>query len=771
MTTFQDLPPQSRRAVRQSERDGDTSSQVVSGSLPTAQPFLPATDPQQPAPQQPAAPPATGRRSRAAAPSGLVDMPTTPPTGVAPEPLTYTTQATPGYQQPAQAPQQQNTQSTAEQQAYRVRDFSPEGRRSAQAAPQQPTAAPLDYRTQAGPPPQPQQPVPGQPGPEQSVPGQPVPQQPEPGQPVLQPSQSEQAQPAQPQAWPQQSPAASVPPVAPTQTASVTPVAPTQAASVPSVAPTQTAPPVAAQAPLTSTAPPVASAAPASPTATTPPGSFASPAQTTPPTSRRAAAAPQQTSPDLPTQTLSRRELRALQAEQDAASALSSGTFEVPPLVEPVAAPPSNLSNAMAEFEALTRASQAAQQNSSPTQQSHADLLGAARAEQARIEQAERARAEQAERDSAQQAYAEQPRSEQPRSEQPRTEQPRTEQPGADHVPADQTRAEAEGRARREQEERAHAEAEARAQRVTQAEAAQLAQAHAARAHAEAAQAAQQHAAQQAEQQQAEQQRAREAALAAQATAQAEANARALAESQQQAEILARREWDAQQAASQQAAAQQAAAQQGAAAPAQQANPFDALLGGPSATSATNPPASDPLTALFVEPSIEQTGSHATSTGHWSQQAQLEEEEQPFENTLSRDVGGGNVATTTSALVLPVMPTADFGGIISGTGEILVTGSIELPRSLGTTGGDSRRYDDPDVDNLFDAFDNEIISTDSAPVRAIRAVSTHTSTHGVITTANKPHGNRLLLAALIAIPVLIVGIAGLLIAAFSSGMF
>ena len=740
MTTFQDLPPQSRRAVRQSERDGDTSSQVVSGSLSTAQPFLPATDPQQPAPQQPAAPPATGRRSRAAAPSGLVDMPTTPPTGVAPEPLTYTTQATPAYQQPAQAPQQQNQQSTAEQQAYRVRDFSPEGRRSAQAAPQQPTAAPLDYRTQAGPPPQPQQPVPGQPGPEQSVPEQsgpeqPGPERPVPEHPVLQPSQSEQAQPAQPQAWPQQSPAASVPSVASAQTASAAPVPPAQTASS-----------VAAQAPLTSTAPPVASAAPASPTATTPPGSFASPAQTTPPTSRRAAAAPQQTSPDLPTQTLSRRELRALQAEQDAASALSSGTFEVPPLVEPVAAPPSNLSNAMAEFEALTRASQSAQQNSSPTQRSHADLLGAARAEQARIEQAERARAEQAERDSAQQAYA---------------EQSRTEQPGADHVTADQARAEAEGRARSEQDERARAEAEARAQQATQAEAAQLAQAHAARAHAEAAQAAQQHAAQQAEQQQ----RAREAALAAQATAQAEANARALAESQQQAEILARREWDAQQAA-----AQQAASQQGAAAPAQQGNPFDALLGEPSATSATNPPASDPLTALFVEPSIEQTGSHATSTGHWSQQAQLEEEE-PFENTLSRDVGGGNVATTTSALVLPVMPTADFGGIISGTGEILVTGSIELPRSLGTTGGDSRRYDDPDVDNLFDAFDNEIISTDSAPVRAIRAVSTHTSTHGVITTANKPHGNRLLVAALIAIPVLILVGAGLLIAAFSSGMF
>ena len=725
MTTFQDLPPQSRRAVRQSERDGDTSSQVASGSLPTAQPFLPApaatAEGQQPAQQQPAAPPASGRRSRAAAPSGLVDMPTTPPTGYpAPEPLTYTTQATPAFQQqpaPAQpaTEQQASEQYSAEQQAYRIRDFSPEGRRAAQTgAPQQPAAAPLDYRTQAGPPP-----------------ASPAPTSP----PVAGPTATTP---------PVAAPTATTPPVA-GPTATNPPVAGPTATTPPVAGPTATTPPVAAAAPV-SAAP---SVAPVAPTQTAPP--------VAPPTSRRSAgAAPQQTSPDLPTQTLSRRELRALQAEQDAAAALTSGTYEAPPLVEPVAAPPSNLSNAMAEFEALTRASQAAQQATAAQQvpaaeqsatASQPDLFGAARAEQARIEQAERARAQQA---------AENQAAENQAAENRTAESQAAQQQAAQEAE--------QARARFEHDERARAEAEARAQQATQAEAAQLAQAHAARAREEAAQAAQQQAQQHADQQRAEhetaQQRAREAAAAAQATAQAEANARALAESQQQAEILARREWDAQQA-------QQAAAQQ---APAQPRNPFDALLGGASAPSATNPPASDPLTALFVEP-IEQTGSHATSTGHWSQQAQIEDDEQPFENTLSRDVGGGNVATTTSALVLPVMPTADFGGIISGTGEILVTGSIELPRSLGTTGGDSRRYDDPDVDNLFDAFDNEIISTDSAPVRAIRAVSTHTSTHGVITTANKPHGNRLLLAALIAIPVLIVGIAGLLIAAFSSGMF
>ena len=200
------------------------------------------------------------------------------------------------------------------------------------------------------------------------------------------------------------------------------------------------------------------------------------------------------------------------------------------------------------------------------------------------------------------------------------------------------------------------------------------------------------------------------------------------------------------------------------------ANPFDALFAAPGAAApgtavpGAAPAAVDPLNVPFVSPEIEQTGSHATSTGHWSRQAALDDETQSIENTLSREVGMGNVATTTSALVLPIIPQdSDFGSVLNGTGEVLITGSIDLPRSLSSTGGDARRYDDPDVDNLFDAFDNEIISTDSAPVRAIRAVSTHTSTHGVVTTATKPRGNRLLVGVAIGAVVLAIAVVGLLV--------
>ncbi|MGV8969109.1 MAG: hypothetical protein ACOH1J_01525 [Microbacteriaceae bacterium] len=178
----------------------------------------------------------------------------------------------------------------------------------------------------------------------------------------------------------------------------------------------------------------------------------------------------------------------------------------------------------------------------------------------------------------------------------------------------------------------------------------------------------------------------------------------------------------------------------------------------------------DELTPQFVEP-VTVEPSYASTAGHWSHQAALDDETQPFENTLSREVGRGHVSTATNALVLPTTSQMnDIASAINSTGEILVTGSITLPSALGRKGGDSRRYDDPDVDALFDAYDNELVATDSAPVSAIRAVSTHTSTHGVI-TANKPTGNRMLTVMMVIAGVMGVAVFGLLIAGFVFNIF
>jgi len=185
---------------------------------------------------------------------------------------------------------------------------------------------------------------------------------------------------------------------------------------------------------------------------------------------------------------------------------------------------------------------------------------------------------------------------------------------------------------------------------------------------------------------------------------------------------------------------------------------------GPVTSDWAAPSSDDGLTPAFVEPPATNS-TYAPPAGHWSRQAELDDEEQPFENTLSREVGGGNVATTTSALILPQIPQPDYTTGLN-TGETLVTGTIDLPQSFGTMGGDARRYDNADVDHILDAFDSEVVSTDSAPVRATRAVSTHTSTHGVINSAKPRSGNRLLTVLIISAGVLAVGVVGLLIASF-----
>ena len=71
---------------------------------------------------------------------------------------------------------------------------------------------------------------------------------------------------------------------------------------------------------------------------------------------------------------------------------------------------------------------------------------------------------------------------------------------------------------------------------------------------------------------------------------------------------------------------------------------------------------------------------------------------------------------------------------------------------------------------MFDSQDAEFTGTDSSPVRAIRAVSTHSGSRGVI-HANKPHGNRLITLVFVVTAVLAVAVVGMLVASISLGLF
>jgi hypothetical protein len=166
----------------------------------------------------------------------------------------------------------------------------------------------------------------------------------------------------------------------------------------------------------------------------------------------------------------------------------------------------------------------------------------------------------------------------------------------------------------------------------------------------------------------------------------------------------------------------------------------------------------EPLREVISAPEV-----YAAPEGHWSNQVEIDERTQKSRGPHKRDISASD-AITTSALVLPNFPvTSPITGPVSGTGQVLMTGSIDLPRSLGVNGLHPSRYDHPDIDSIIDAGDREDSAPDSAPVRAVRAVSTYTSSQGIIAT-KRPRGNNLPMVLSITAAVMMVGVVVLVVA-------
>jgi hypothetical protein len=93
------------------------------------------------------------------------------------------------------------------------------------------------------------------------------------------------------------------------------------------------------------------------------------------------------------------------------------------------------------------------------------------------------------------------------------------------------------------------------------------------------------------------------------------------------------------------------------------------------------------------------------------------------------DAESDSTPTTSSTLILG-SPMATFTGPIGGTGEIMVTGSIDLPRTMSGT-ADPDTQDRADYDRSLD-HEPPAPPTAGTPVSASRAVSTHTSARDII---------------------------------------
>ncbi|GAA4156267.1 hypothetical protein GCM10022286_06390 [Gryllotalpicola daejeonensis] len=171
-----------------------------------------------------------------------------------------------------------------------------------------------------------------------------------------------------------------------------------------------------------------------------------------------------------------------------------------------------------------------------------------------------------------------------------------------------------------------------------------------------------------------------------------------------------------------------------------------------------------------VGPTTGEVRAYQPPTGHWSLGAN-----ETFDDVIASGVADASGATTTSnALILPVIPSAaDMTGPLNATGEILLTGSIDLPRGLGSTGQIQGHFDGPDIDHLLDQHDRDAAPNSSVePVAATRAISTHVPT--VSTNIVPPKKTSHKVGAIVGVSaggVAALGVVGAIIAGFVFHVF
>jgi hypothetical protein len=188
------------------------------------------------------------------------------------------------------------------------------------------------------------------------------------------------------------------------------------------------------------------------------------------------------------------------------------------------------------------------------------------------------------------------------------------------------------------------------------------------------------------------------------------------------------------------------------------------------------PAAFEPAPLAEPAPPLAQPTSGPVSLGsaptgsHWS--VGIDADDDPFENTFSREVGSASSLTSTNALVLPEMPTGSIAGPVTGTGEIIITGMIDLPRVVSSTGTVPTVHESPDIDDLFEPGELAVAPPDAAPVSAAKAVSVHTQAQAIITPTGSRVSSNTVTTALVAATVVMAVVAiGLFVVAAVNGLF
>ncbi|HEV7624849.1 MAG TPA: hypothetical protein VGO26_11980 [Amnibacterium sp.] len=144
-----------------------------------------------------------------------------------------------------------------------------------------------------------------------------------------------------------------------------------------------------------------------------------------------------------------------------------------------------------------------------------------------------------------------------------------------------------------------------------------------------------------------------------------------------------------------------------------------------------------------------------------------EDDAQDYTGLLGRPVQGSNGSA--NALILSDDPQPDLTQAVNRTGDIFITGSLNLPRSLAQTGATTEHYDSLDIDRLFEASQDEP-AAGVAPVRASRAVSGTGSTRAII-GGRRARGNVLPTVLAIIAGAMAVGVVTLLVGSWVLKLF
>lgn len=141
-----------------------------------------------------------------------------------------------------------------------------------------------------------------------------------------------------------------------------------------------------------------------------------------------------------------------------------------------------------------------------------------------------------------------------------------------------------------------------------------------------------------------------------------------------------------------------------------------------------------------------------------------------FDSLITRGPATGS-ATTPNALILSQTPAAaPLVAPVTATGEVIITGTFDLPDELGSKGHAAGTTDGKDIDMTL--IDGELPPASSpTPIAASAAISTVRNNDEIIRPPAPESGNRLMLALIITAGVLALALAGVLILAFVTGMF